>query len=168
MKSSARETLNNFGRSLRENWTGWSPRQKHYLLERLNYREMDEVASTWKIFSHAHQIPPDLAPGGKPWHTWLMIGGRGAGKTRAGAEWVRAQALGLPPFATEKASRIALVGETEHEVREVMIEGVSGLLAVHGWHERPVWLASPKPLGSGRRHVAPGISSEHSHSHPRA
>jgi phage terminase large subunit-like protein len=160
MKSSASETLNNFGWSLRENWTDWSPRQKQYLLERLNYREMDEVASTWKIFSHAHQTPPALAPNGNPWHTWLMIGGRGAGKTRAGAEWVRAQALGLPPFATEKASRIALVGETEHDVREVMIEGVSGLLAVHGWHERPVWVPSRKRLEWKDGQVAQAFSAD--------
>src|ERR1700754_1027287 len=160
MKSSARETLNNFGYSLRKNWTGWSPRQKHYLLTRLNYREMDEVASTWKIFSHAHQTPPALAPDGKPWHIWLMIGGRGAGKTRAGAEWVRAQALGLPPFATEKAARIALVGETEHDVREVMIEGVSGLLAVHGWHERPTWQPSRKRLEWSDGQVAQVFSAE--------
>jgi phage terminase large subunit-like protein len=145
---------------LRENWTDLSPRQKLYLLERLNYREMDEVASTWKIFSHAHQTPPILAPNGNPWHTWLMIGGRGAGKTRAGAEWVRAQALGLPPFATEKAARIALVGETEHDVREVMIEGVSGILEVHGWHERPVWLPSRKRLEWPDGQVAQAFSAE--------
>src|SRR4051812_32714103 len=61
-----------------------------------------------------------------------MIGGRGAGKTRAGAEWVRAQAMGRAPLASEKAGRIALVGETENDVREVMIEGVSGLMEIQG------------------------------------
>ena len=118
---------------------------------------MDEIGSNWKIFSHTYQTPPALAPNGKPWHTWLMIGGRGAGKTRAGAEWVRAQALGLPPFATEKAARIALVGETEHDVREVMIEGVSGLLAVHGWHERPGVAAVAKTAGMERRPGRAGV-----------
>jgi phage terminase large subunit-like protein len=152
--------LNNFGSSLRKSWTGWSPRQKRYLLERLNYRELDEVTSTWKIFSHDYQTPPALAPDGNPWHTWLMIGGRGAGKTRAGAEWVRAQALGLAPFATEKAARIALVGETEHDVREVMIEGVSGILAVHGWHERPTWLPSRKRLEWSDGQVAQAFSAD--------
>jgi phage terminase large subunit-like protein len=89
-----------------------------------------------------------------------MIGGRGAGKTRAGAEWIRAQALGLPPFATEKASHIALIGETEHDVREVMIEGVSGLLAVHGWHERPTWLPSRKRLEWRDGQIAQVFSAE--------
>src|SRR3954454_1874132 len=160
MKSSDREILNSFGSSLRKNWTDLSPRQKQYLLERLNYREMDEVTSTWKIFSHDYQTPPALAPDGNPWHTWLMIGGRGAGKTRAGAEWVRAQALGLAPFATQKASRIALVGETEHDVREVMIEGVSRLLAVHGWHERPLWQPSRKRLEWRDGQIAQVFSAE--------
>jgi phage terminase large subunit-like protein len=65
------------------------------------------------------------------------MGGRGAGKTRAGAEWVRAKALGLEPLGEVAASRIALVGETMAEVRRVMIEGVSGLLGIHGAGERP-------------------------------
>lgn len=65
------------------------------------------------------------------------MGGRGAGKTRAGAEWVRAKALGLEPLGQVAASRIALVGETMAEVRRVMIEGVSGLLGIHGIGERP-------------------------------
>ncbi|KAA0076351.1 hypothetical protein [Tardiphaga sp. P9-11] len=65
----------------------------------------------WDVFAHRHQLPPVLAANGAPWLTWLMIGGRGAGKTRAGAEWVRAQAMGRAPLASEKAGRIALVGE---------------------------------------------------------
>lgn len=131
-----------------------------YTLTEARDDDLDEIATNWEIFAHAHQLPPALAPNGNPWHTWLMIGGRGAGKTRAGAEWVRAQALGLPPFATEKAARIALVGETEHDVREVMIEGVSGLLAVHGWHERPTWLPSRKRLEWSDGQVAQAFSAE--------
>ena len=70
------------------------------------------------------------------WLVWLLLGGRGAGKTRAGAEWVRAMALGYNGRAT---GPIALVGETFADVREVMIEGVSGLLGIHESGERPVW-----------------------------
>jgi phage terminase large subunit-like protein len=154
------KTLTNFDEHSAKSWIDLSENRKNYILNNLTERECHEIGSRWKLFAHAYQIPSALAPNGNPWHTWLMIGGRGAGKTRAGAEWVRAQALGLPPFATEKAARIALVGETEHDVREVMIEGVSGLLAVHGWHERPVWLPSRKRLEWPDGQVAQAFSAE--------
>jgi phage terminase large subunit-like protein len=68
---------------------------------------------------------------GPPGSSWA--GGRGAGKTRAGAEWVR-------EVARDPHARIALIGETEHDAREVMVEGISGLLAVHPHDERPQWI----------------------------
>ncbi len=99
-----------------------------------NYRE--RFAATWSNgFALPHQRPPEFAQSGGPWTTWLILGGRGAGKTRAGAEWVRAQ-------AAHPKSRIALIGETERDVREVMIEGASGLLAVHERGSAPEWIAS--------------------------
>ncbi len=77
--------------------------------------------------------PEQLTPTGS-WTSWLILGGRGSGKTRAGAEWVRARAadpdLGGP---------IALVGETMSEARAVMVEGESGLLAIHPDDERPMF-----------------------------
>jgi phage terminase large subunit-like protein len=91
----------------------------------------ERLARTWHWFAHTHQRPPQDID----WTTWLILGGRGAGKTRAGAEWVREQ-------ARDGAARIALVGETARDVRDVMVEGVSGLLAVHETHERPEWFAS--------------------------
>ncbi|MEZ6001427.1 DNA-packaging protein [Hyphomonas sp.] len=81
------------------------------------------------------QVPP---PG--CWRTWLFQGGRGAGKTRAGAEWVRWRAIC-------GAGRIALVGPTLHDAREVMIHGESGLMNVEPetrW--RPVYHASRRML----------------------
>lgn len=121
---------------------------------------MELIFARWDIFAHDHQLPPRLAPNGQPWLTWLMIGGRGAGKTRAGAEWVRAQALGLAPLADAPVTNIALVGETEHDVREVMIEGVSGLLAVHRRDERPAWISSRKRLEWNNGAVAYAFSAE--------
>jgi phage terminase large subunit-like protein len=46
---------------------------------------MDDINTNWHLLAQPHQTPPDVAPNGKPWLTWLLIGGRGAGKTRAGA-----------------------------------------------------------------------------------
>lgn len=96
--------------------------------------------------AHAHQEPPLHANNGGPWTTWLMLGGRGAGKTRAGAEWVRAQAIGARPYADQRALHIALVGETAHDAREVMIEGPSGILAQAPRGARPSWMPSRRRL----------------------
>lgn len=122
--------------------------------------ELGFLLSQWSLFAHAHQMPPLLAPNGEPWLTWLLIGGRGAGKTRAGAEWVRAQALGLAPFADTRTAQIALIGESEHDVREVMVEGLSGILAVHARSERPVWTPSRRRLEWNNGTVAYAFSAE--------
>ena len=137
-----------------------SQRQRLHILSHLSEADLETLGTTWEIFAHPHQYPPQCAPNGQPWLTWLMIGGRGAGKTRAGAEWIRAQALGLPPFAHQAVERIALVGETEHDVREVMIEGVSGLLAVHPRGDRPLWSPSRKRLEWTNGAVAYAFSAE--------
>ena len=88
-----------------------------------------------------HQLPP---PGG--WRAWVIMGGRGAGKTRAGAEWVRGRVEGATPLAKGPFNRIALVGETIDQAREVMVFGESGILACSPPDRRPVWEASRKRL----------------------
>ena len=88
-----------------------------------------------------HQLPPEGA-----WKTWVIMGGRGAGKTRAGAEWVRAQVEGSGPLDPGAARRVALVGETVDQVREVMVFGDSGILACSPPDRRPEWQASRKQL----------------------
>lgn len=79
---------------------------------------------------------------GAPWRTWLILGGRGAGKTRTGAEWVRAKVFGRNFVPGPPARRIALIGETLGDVRRVMVEGISGLLNVHSQSERPTFESS--------------------------
>jgi phage terminase large subunit-like protein len=112
------------------------------------------------VFRHAYQRPPLEAQNGGPWTTWLLLGGRGAGKTHAGAAWVRGVAMGQEPYTTERVRRIALIGETEADVREVMIEGESGLLAVHGPGERPEWVRSRRRLEWKNGAVAQVFSAE--------
>jgi phage terminase large subunit-like protein len=118
------------------------------------------AARDFIALAHRHQEPPAAANNGAPWTTWLMLGGRGAGKTRAGAEWVRAAALGLPPYAGAPHGSIALVGETEHDVREVMIEGPAGLLAVSPRSQRPHWTATRRRLEWPNGAVAYAFSAE--------
>ena len=108
-------------------------------LNDLSDAEIRQIYFDWWFWARDDQLPPcdDVA-----WRVWLLLGGRGAGKTRAGAEWVRAQALGLWDADGRRARRIALIGETLADVRRVMIEGASGLLNVHPPSERPVFEAS--------------------------
>jgi phage terminase large subunit-like protein len=109
----------------------------------------------WLTTARDDQRPPEA-----DWTTWLMLGGRGAGKTRAGAEWVRGLALGVWPFAESPVGPIALVGESIADVREVMVYGVSGLLAIHGDDARPRWIGSKRRLEWSNGSVAQAFSSE--------
>jgi phage terminase large subunit-like protein len=90
-------------------------------------------------------LPHQLPPRGE-WKTWVIMGGRGAGKTRAGSEWVRAQVEGARPEQPGAASRVALVGETVDQVREVMIFGESGIMACSPPDRRPEWQATRQRL----------------------
>ena len=145
------ETSKSSVETLLDRWTQLSPAEQIELLAALKRRDIERWRRDWPIFSHAHQCPPE---GG--WTTWLLIGGRGSGKTRAGAEWVRSIAAGNAP----QAGHIALVGESEHDVREVMIEGVSGLLAVHAHGERPTWISSRRRLQWDNGAIAYAFSAE--------
>ena len=90
-----------------------------------------------------------------------MIGGRGSGKTRTGAEWVDALARGDGAFTDAPVGRIALVGETHLDVRDVMIEGESGLLNLpRRGRARPVWSPSRRRLAWGNGAVAFAVSAE--------
>lgn len=89
-----------------------------------------------------------------------MLGGRGAGKTRTGAEWVRGIALGHPDFAQAPLGRIALIGETFADARNVMVEGPAGILAVHPRAERPSWSPSLRKLEWRNGAVAQVFSAE--------
>ena len=111
------------------------------LLASLPDEQLVAIAFDWQLWARDDQLPP-LGD----WHTWLVLGGRGAGKTRTGAEWVRGMALGLPGFSDQPVARIALVGETLEDVRSVMIEGESGLLAIHPKHQRPNYESSKRLL----------------------
>src|SRR5690348_11546803 len=96
------------------------PEMRRAFLARLTPEEKMRVPYQWRGW---RARPSQLAPEGN-WWLWLILAGRGFGKTRAGAEWVREQ------VETGRCGRIALVGETAADVRNVMIEGESGLLAI--------------------------------------
>ncbi|MCG6901810.1 MAG: terminase family protein [Rhodobacter sp.] len=95
----------------------------------------------FEFWAMEHQLPPE-----GDWRTWVIMGGRGAGKTRAGAEWVRSEVEGALPLDAGRSKRVALVGETIEQVREVMVFGDSGILACSPPDRRPVWQATRKRL----------------------
>ena len=133
-----------------------SPKERiEALLASLERSEIERFAHDFAIFARPDQQPPQ-----GDWSTWLVMGGRGAGKTRTGAEWVRGMALGLSPYGVSPVGRIALVGETQGDVRDVMIEGVSGLLAIHRRTERPQWQPSRRRLEWANGAVAQTFSAE--------
>nr|WP_307726352.1 terminase family protein [Sinisalibacter aestuarii] len=95
----------------------------------------------WEFWALEHQLAPE-----GDWRSWVIMGGRGAGKTRAGAEWVRMQVEGARPGDPGRAARVALVGETLDQAREVMVFGDSGILACSPPDRRPVWEATRRRL----------------------
>lgn len=101
----------------------------------LDQREKNEWPFHWHMQARAPQLPP---PG--DWRIWLTLAGRGFGKTRAGAEWVREIAEAFPE------ARIALVAATLSEARAVMVEGESGIISCSPPERRPVFEASLKRL----------------------
>jgi len=116
----------------------------------------DLIEGNWVFFARLTQYPVEDMPA-----NWLVTGGRGSGKTRLGAEWVNGLVLGLPPFSPDKVKygHIALVGETLGDVREVMIEGPSGILSIEG-ENRPRYEASRRRLLWPNGAVAQAFSSE--------
>ena len=112
-----------------------SPDERDRWLRAEKPGSLEYMPWNWSLHSRPAQHPPRGA-----WRTWLLMAGRGYGKTRAGAEWVRKVADWQPD------ARIALVGATLHEARAVMVEGVSGLMSIHPPDERPLWEPSLRRL----------------------
>ncbi|WP_448585655.1 DNA-packaging protein [Thermaurantiacus sp.] len=112
-------------------------------------RDRLRLLSDWRFLARPEQLPP---PG--DWSVWLILAGRGFGKTRAGAEWVTARALAEP------GARIALVGATLADVEGVMVGGESGLLAVAPEGFKPTVVASKRRLAWPNGAIAQFFSAQ--------
>jgi len=125
--------------------------------------DAQRLLESWSVRGRAWQVYPGLLAHGEPWRArpkWLLLGGRGVGKTRAGAEWVRGLVEADPDAARTRLRRIALVGETFADAREVMVEGPAGLLAAHPRRNRPAWSPSLRRLTWPNGAVAHVFSAE--------
>ena len=92
------------------------------IIRHLRDKELADLFIDWAGWARPDQVPEDIWR--RRWQHWLILGGRGAGKTRAGAEWVRAKVIGSD-WAGAAAGRVALVGGSLDEARAVMVEGPS-------------------------------------------
>lgn len=108
---------------------------RELLIKELERRQAEEDQYDWQEQGRPSQQIPE-----GDWRTWLIMAGRGFGKTRTGAEsirrWVR----------EGTCRRIALVGSSLHDVRSVMVEGESGLLGIHPKKEKPLFIPSKRLL----------------------
>ena len=86
--------------------------------------------------------PEQQRPEGDDWNIWLYLAGRGAGKTRTAAEWIREEAK----YTTKGQLRFALVARTAADVRDVIVEGESGIINVTPPSERPLYEPSKRRL----------------------
>ena len=111
-------------------------------LDSLTDHNIAALVYLFEFWAHPHQLPPET----DDWRSWVICGGRGAGKTRAGAEWVRSMVEGDMPMDEGRAKRIALVGETYDQVRDIMIFGSSGIMACTPPDRRPEWQATRRRL----------------------
>ena len=104
----------------------------------LDGMDMEQLMWDWRAWARPEQLPPS----GDDWAIWLYLAGRGAGKTRSAAEWVRDMAK-----RTDKGQlRFALVARTAADVRDVIVEGESGIISVSPPSERPLYEPSKRRL----------------------
>ncbi|WP_298687048.1 terminase family protein [uncultured Sphingomonas sp.] len=118
-----------------EDMAGLDAARRAQLIRHTDDEDIHAVLADWGYWARDTQRPP---PG--DWRVWLLMAGRGFGKTRSGAEWVRGIA------EADGGARIALVGATMAEGRAVMVEGDSGLLAIAPDGRRPLWEPSQRRL----------------------
>ncbi len=118
-----------------------SKTKRKKFLSGLSKQELRALPYLFDFWALPHQLPPKGS-----WRTWVILGGRGAGKTRAGAEWVRSEVEGALPTDPGRSKRIALIAETYDQARDVMVFGDSGILACTPADRKPKWIATRRQL----------------------
>lgn len=134
-----------------------SQADREVFLMSLSPQEARALAYDWLFWARPAQLPPE-----GDWFTWLVLAGRGFGKTKIGSEWVRGLVCGRTPLSPPPSgvSQIALVAETAADARDVMVMGDSGILACHPPEFRPRYIKSDRKLEWPNGVVAHTYSSE--------
>lgn len=127
-----------------------SPARREAVLATLSQAECATLEHDWEGF---WARPEQIVPDGK-WETCIALAGRGWGKTRSGAEWIRRRVW------REGARRLGLIAQTAQDGREVMVEGPSGVCNIGPHRERPIYEPSKKRLTWRNGAVATLFSDE--------
>ena len=109
--------------------------QRIELLQALDAGALTALTHNWRFWARPDQLPP---PG--DWRTWLILAGRGWGKTKTVSEWIRAE------VESGRRRQIGVIGPTADSVRRVMVEGPSGILAVSDPSFRPEYESSTRRI----------------------
>ena len=115
-------------------------------------QDPDLLLWDWKLWGR----PEQQAPVGDDWSIWMYMAGRGSGKTRTAAEWVREEAK----YTNKGQVRFSLVARTAADVRDVIVEGESGILNVTPPSERPNYEPSKRRLTWPNGNVATLFTAE--------
>jgi phage terminase large subunit-like protein len=116
---------------------------REQFLGQLSPDEALAILYDWHTWARPNQLQPQTPPEGVPWYVWMLLGGRGMGKTKTGAETLREWAE-----ATQKGEpeRFAIIGQTAADVRDVMLQGESGILTISPPWFMPTYEASRRRL----------------------
>ncbi len=112
--------------------------QRRAVLADLSADDLRAIEYAWRFWARPDQMPPP-----PPWRTWMLLGGRGSGKTRSAAEWVRDE------VESGRRRSLGIIGPTADTLRRDVVQGVSGLLAI-----APPW-NMPQHEPSQRRVIWP-------------
>jgi phage terminase large subunit-like protein len=137
-------------RSLHASWLASLPEAvRNGLVDALTPDETLALLYDWELWARPNQLPPE-----GEWRVWLLLAGRGFGKTRTGAEMVRARVM------ARNSRRLALVAPTAADARNVMVEGESGILAISPRWDRPRYEPSKRRLTWPNGAIATFYSAE--------
>ena len=112
-----------------------SPEQRAAILSALSPPELEALEYSWAFWARPDQLPPEGA-----WRTWLLMGGRGSGKTRSAAEWVRSE------VESGRRRYLGIIGPTADTLRSIQVEGPSGILATAPPDNRPSYEPSTRRI----------------------
>lgn len=135
LNATSREPKKNSPHDSRPSLRRMSPTEQNRFLSGISDAEAALLLYDWPFWARGKQLPPE-----GDWRVWLILAGRGFGKTRTGAEWIRMA------LESGRCQRAAVIGATAGDVRDVMVEGESGLLAVTPPWERPLYEPSKRRL----------------------